>query len=524
MSKPGARGAPAATAPPKPPPRERLREAMTHAAAGRFDRAEALFREVLAERPTEADALYGLGRVLSIRGDHEAAVAQFDRAIASRPKRAPYHAARADALHHLDRSAASLASARRAVALDPSCLSGHSMAAVAHFRMNRLEEAGAAADKALAIAPSDANAGLIRARIDVRRGDAQAARATIERTLADPALPPLLRRVALHDLGEALHQLGVRDDAFAAWAQSGRAQLESPEATRIDRRHAHDVVDAYRASTTTASLARARDVRPEDGLPAPAFLVGFPRSGTTMTEQIMAAHPDITTSDEEDILGRVRVDLESRDGGVDLARRLAHVDAGTVRAGRAAYWGHVEERVGHRPGRGLFVDKLPLNLVHLPLINAIFPQARVIVALRDPRDVCLSCFRQWFGLNHSMIQFLTIEDTARYYAKVMDYWLHLRPMLPMPFLEVRYEDTVNDLEGQARRILDHLGVGWDAGVLAFHEKARKRYITTPSFAAVTEKVHTRAIGGWRSYEKQLAPVLPVLERFVEAFGYGGVPC
>jgi hypothetical protein len=203
----------------------------------------------------------------------------------------------------------------------------------------------------------------------------------------------------------------------------------------------------------------------------------------------------------------------------DVPRRMRRLDSDRVRPLRDRYWKEVEAVLGPQVHAGTIVDKTPLNLIDIGLINAVFPEAKVIMILRDPRDVCLSCFMQLFGLNTAMINFLSWENTARFYDEVMDLWLHLRPMLTLQIIEVRYEDTVADLEGQARRILDRLGLRWDEGVLAFHEKAKDRYISTPSFAAVTEKIHTRATNRWRNYEKHYEPVRQYLQRYVEAFGY-----
>ena len=120
-----------------------------------------------------------------------------------------------------------------------------------------------------------------------------------------------------------------------------------------------------------------------------------------------------------------------------------------------------------------------------------------------------------------MVQFLSLHHTVRYYDLVMDYYLLLRDQLQLKLLEIRYEDTVADLEGQARRLLTHLGLTWDADVLRFYEPARTRFITTPSFEAVTQPVHRGAIGRWRNYRLQLEPYLPKLAPYIEAFGYAG---
>ena len=136
--------------------------------------------------------------------------------------------------------------------------------------------------------------------------------------------------------------------------------------------------------------------------------------------------------------------------------------------------------------------------------------------------MCLSCFTQEFRLNAAMINFVTLEHTAEFYAAVMDWWLFVRERLTVDVIEMRYEDTVNDLEAQARRVLAFLDVPWRADVLAFHEHAAGRVISTPSFEAVAEPIHRRAVGRWRRYEPQMKPVLARLQPFVDAFGYGDV--
>lgn len=141
------------------------------------------------------------------------------------------------------------------------------------------------------------------------------------------------------------------------------------------------------------------------------------------------------------------------------------------------------------------------------------------MALRDPRDVCLSCFIQDFRLNNSMIHFLTLEHTAEFYECVLDLYLHYRSLEVFDILEFRYEDTVADLESQGRAILVHLNLDWDAKLLEFHLHAQERMISTPSAAAVREPIHRRALQRWRNYEEPIAAILPRLKRFIEEFGY-----
>ncbi len=142
-----------------------------------------------------------------------------------------------------------------------------------------------------------------------------------------------------------------------------------------------------------------------------------------------------------------------------------------------------------------------------------------MVALRDPRDACLSCFMQRFQLNDAMANFLDLAETARTYAAVMGLWLHYREALPLAWHEYRYEDLVEDFEGELRRVLDFIGAGWHDDVARYREKTGRPAVTTPSYGQVTRPLYKSAIGRWRAYRDELAPVLPTLEPLVAAFGY-----
>ena len=165
------------------------------------------------------------------------------------------------------------------------------------------------------------------------------------------------------------------------------------------------------------------------------------------------------------------------------------------------------------------VDKLPLNLVDAGLISLLFPDARIIVALRDPRDAVLSCFMQDFRLNDAMAAFLGRASTAGLYHAVMSLWLHYRTVLALPWMEYRYEDLVADFEGTVRDLLSFVGEPWDPVVLRYREAIPGRAISTPSYAAVTSPIHGQAVERWRRYADWLAPEAAVLAPYVAAFGY-----
>jgi sulfotransferase family protein len=144
---------------------------------------------------------------------------------------------------------------------------------------------------------------------------------------------------------------------------------------------------------------------------------------------------------------------------------------------------------------------------------------KIVFALRDPRDVVLSCFMQRLPLNAVSVHYLTLEGTAKKYATTMNAWLKIRGMLRNPWIEVRYEDTVADLERQARTVLEFLELPWDDSVLEYHRRAQTKHVHSPTYEAVTKPVYSSSIGRWRNYAAQFEPYLKILQPFVEAFGY-----
>jgi hypothetical protein len=143
----------------------------------------------------------------------------------------------------------------------------------------------------------------------------------------------------------------------------------------------------------------------------------------------------------------------------------------------------------------------------------------IVFALRDPRDVVISCFMQRLPLNAVSVNYLTLEATAKKYAATMRAWLKIRELLRNRWLEVRYEDCVANLEQQARRVLDFLELPWNDQVLNYHRRAQTKHVHSPTYEAVTKPVYASSVGRWRHYEAQLAPVMDVLKPYVEAFGY-----
>ena len=252
-----------------------------------------------------------------------------------------------------------------------------------------------------------------------------------------------------------------------------------------------------------------------------AVLCGHPRSGTTLLEQVLDSHPDAVSAEETHILHDEAYLPLSR-GFPQSASILEVLDSAppsVLRTSRENYFRFTELFIGKAIGGRVLIDKNPALNVLIPAVVRLFPEAKFLIALRDPRDVCLSCFMQPLVLNPVSSAYLTLEGTVNQYVCVMGFWRSLLPKLPNPSIEIRYEDLVSDLEKESRRVLEFLGVTWDPTVLRFHEHARKKPVRSPSYVDVVNPVYQRAVGRWRNYEPYLEPYLKKLGPFLQALGY-----
>jgi tetratricopeptide (TPR) repeat protein len=448
-------------------------------AAGRFGEARTVLEEALRIDRRHGIAQNSLGNVLLDLGERVEAKRAYERAVALQSNYAEPVAA---------------------------------LARIAEEE-HRLDDALRLAGRALAIAPSTVSAKLTRAKVQLRRGEAGPAAQQLEALVREAGLSPTNRVVAEGYLGEAYDKLGRFDDAFARFGRANGLLLQSAQGFAADRSYL-----APQSVTRLSAFVAGSDAsvwqRGESAAATPVFLVGFPRSGTTLIDQILASHPGVTTLEERDSLREAGIALAGLD--CDLARQP---DDAALERFRAAYWTSVAEGFrGERPA-GVFVDKLPLNAVLLPVIHRLFPGAKILLALRDPRDCVLSCYQQRFGMNAAMYQMLTLDTAAAYYDAVMGLVQACRRKLPLAVHDVRYESVIADFDGTVRSLLSFLGLGWDDAVRGYAETAKGRTIATPSASQVVRPLYTSSIGKWRNYRRFLEPVLPVLAPWVAAFGY-----
>lgn len=397
----------------------------------------------------------------------------------------------------------------QALALNANDAASHAGLAQSAELLHRDELARSHATQALALDPQNEIAALTLANLSLRGGDfVEAERQAFG--VARSGRSSTNRALAWGIIGDAKDRSGAAADAFAAFSEANRLLL-SVYASLLQDTHLPYNPDGVKRMTDFVSATNFTRWASPASSATPVFLIGFPRSGTTLLEQVFEAHSQFVCIEEREHLA-----LAAADAALDPLR-IAELSDAQIEAIRTEYWRRV--RAERAVGAKIVVDKLPLNIIFLPLIRRVFPDAKILLALRDPRDVILSCYQQRFGMNAAMAQFLQLETAAQYYDKVMSLALLCRERLGLAMLEVRYEATVADLEGVARGVCDFLGVEFEVAMLSPDEAARGRNINTPSGRQVVQPIYTRSVQRWRRYEEQLKPVLPLLNQWAEKLGY-----
>ena len=372
-------------------------------------------------------------------------------------------------------------------------------------RMSRMDMLAELFDAAEERGVARERLGYPSAAVALRGGDADEARRLL--MAESPDVDPLrwhwmMARIAdsLGDSATAFAEAEAMNrsvEGYDQWRRSAQAQL----------RWVHGL-----SETMNAGWAAKLKQLPKGDRPAPVSLIGFPRSGTTLLDTFLMGHPHVTVLEEiefldpvEQILGKIH-DLPDRSPGQLAEARTAYL---------AELDRHLPPDAGH-----VVIDKLPLKLLAVPYLHAMFPNLRILFAQRHPCDCVLSCFMQAFALNNAMACFLDIRDAANYYDVVMTFWTRTCEALGLDVRTVAYEDVVADPEAALRPAIDFIGLDWRDGILDHRATAKARgAISTPSFDQVVQPISDKAVGRWRKYREQLEPVLPILRPWAERLGY-----
>lgn len=499
-----------------------LKEARALWLQDRCEEALAKFDEVLERHPGHPLALLDAARAFG--GSYRIAKGEelLERYLAVNQRSAASLALAGQSCRMIHRGSKALdylQEARGLAPLDPAA--GLELAMLLD-RAGRTAEAEQVMDELLARHPDIPEGRFFQCHVAIRRGNMGAAGPALENIAAEVRYHPYLRTRACYALAEAADRAG---DAAEAVRQAQRAKdLGKADAPQLE--HIASLIrnqgDQLIRSLTPAKLAEWQ--RQDRAHPPLVLLTGSPRSGTTLLEKVLDAHPGVRSSDEHDVFARFIAPPVLQPPGIagsgDAGKRLLAVTPARAARMRADYLLGMTELLGEPTGGRVLLDKNPSLTELIPAWLRMAPHSKILVMLRDPRDVVLSCFLNYFPLNAYSVSYLDIASTARRYAREMECWLRLRDKIPAgQRCEVRYEDCVADLRGTATRVLSWMGLEWRDEVTGYREMLAQRLTQSPTYADVQAPLHTRAIGKWRRYARLLDPVQDILAPFVRRFGY-----
>ncbi len=459
------------------------------------------YRRAIAIRPDLVVERNNLANVLLNQGKHDEAAAEFEQVLALKPDYAEAYndwgvALRLD--HQLDQAATRF---QQALVLKPDYAEAHNNLGNILCQQGKFAEAATRFDRALALRPDYAEAHYDRGGLKTYRSD-DADLAALEALAANPDRLPAEKMVYIHfALGKALEDVGDYQRAFQHFIDGNALKRREVNYDQATHEQTFEQITKAFGPTVFHRFAGAGD-------PSrfPIFVLGMPRSGSTLVEQILASHPQIHAAGELRNLGRVvrRGRRHRRPtgcvSGLDAGGRRRHLASiGSSVSGKPADCGR-----GQDPNRG----QAPSNFLYVGLIRLILPHARIIHTVRDPADTCVSCFCRLFAQGQAFSY--DLAELGRFYCRYHELMAHWRSVLPAGvMLDVSYEDVVDNLEEQARRLTDFCGLPWDDRCLSFHQTSRP--IATASNIQVRRPLYRDSVARWQRYKPWLGPLLAELE-------------
>ena len=494
--------------------------ALARAARGDQTGAQALLERALAMEPGNPATLTGLAIFHRQNGRLREAVLACDAAIAAWPDYPDAWLERGAILSSGGSAEAARKSFARAAELAPQSAPAHAGLAALAAREGNVGDARLHAEQALALDPGNIVAATALARADIAAGQSERARDLLAPRAAAMTKPNFDRMLTLVTLGDALDRLKDHAGAYAAYARS-KADFAAIHAdTAAGRmRHGEFIEAIAQGFAAVDPWPGAVCASPRAETPRHVFLLGYPRSGTTLLENVLATLPGVAALEERPTLAAADREYLSGSHGEVVASlaRFARLDGPALDDLSRAYWEKVAD-AGVPNGAACFVDMDPLKGTRLPLIARLFPDARILIMRRDPRDVVWSCFRTNFAMTSGTLDYTSLESTARHYDALMRLTQSCLDRLPLNVHEVHYHCLVRDFDSTTREICDFLGLEWTADLRRFDRTAARRGVTTASAGQVQRGLYDGP-RQWEPYAQFFAPVMPMLQPWIDRFGY-----
>ncbi len=306
---------------------------------------------------------------------------------------------------------------------------------------------------------------------------------------------------------KAFEKLGVFEQAFNCYDSLSKiTKMKNESWQRYNALSAYRKLDFTKLQTNKSAQS-------------PIFMLGFPRSGTTLLETILDAHPQISTLSEKETISKIANKVTENTNSSGFAHGLKNLTVGQLEGFASDYFEEVRNNMPDYKDNDIVIDKMPLYTIYLPLISMLFPNAKFIVNIRHPLDVILSNFQQNFAMNNEMAFLITLDDCVKRYIEVMAFLERMKSELALNFIQIRYEDLIENLDVETHRLFDFLGTTPSEEVDKFYIHAQRKVINTASNAQVTKPLYQNSKYKWKNYQKQVEPYINQLKPFIELYGY-----
>ena len=482
----------------------------------RFKLAKSLLYKATQINPNYAAAHNNLGATLKELGEYQNAINCCQKAIKINPNYADAHYNLGNVFKQLNEPQKAINYYQKAIEIEPSYINAHQNLMDVCEKTNQITELKDAVSNARTFFKDNSIIKLYEGILLSRNEKFVEAKNCLELISfeTNETNKEILR---VSTLAKCYDRIGGTDKAFNYFKKANLLSQKT-KIKNFDKNKYLQEIKIRSEFFKKSNIEKWPTLKQPDNEPSPIFLIGFPRSGTTLLDTILRSHPLIEVVEEQFMVEQLINSLNQLpNGGLEDLKEIENEQIIKI---RKTYFESLESQIQNKNNTKLYIDKLPLNIIHVGEIVRIFPNAKFIVSLRHPCDCVLSCFMQDFELNDAMANFLNLDDAAHLYDAVMNLWTQYTSIFSINYHEVKYENLIENFEPTVRSILNFLELSWDDAVLNYLITAKKRdRITTPSYYQVTKPIYSYAIGRWQRYKKQTSNIYPILEGWIKKFNY-----
>jgi len=517
---------------------------------GENQKAISCYKKVIQINPNYSSAYNNLGTVYKEIGEQQKAISCFEKAIQINPNYVEAHNNLGIIFKELEENQKAISCFEKAIQINPNYVEAHNNLGVVLKEVGEYQKAISCFEKAIETQPNfrlahqnlmdiyevtnqekELRTAILKARtllkdnpitklfegILLNRNEKFVEAKKCLETISFKASEINKEILRVSTLAKCYDRIGDTDKAFN-YFKKANLLTQSTKMKNFDKNKYLQEIKIRKEFFKKSNIKKWPALKQSDNEPSPIFLIGFPRSGTTLLDTILRSHPLIEVVEEQFMVEQLINSLNQLPNS--KFENIKEIENEQIIKIRKTYFESLESQIQNKNNTKLYIDKLPLNIIYVGEIVRIFPNAKFIVSLRHPCDCVLSCFMQDFELNDAMANFLNLDDAAHLYDAVMNLWTQYTSIFSINYHEVKYENLIENFEPTVRSILNFLELSWDDSVLNYLITAKKRdRITTPSYYQVTKPIYSYAIGRWKRYKKQTSNIYPILEGWIKKFNY-----